>query len=114
MRRLFNLFLISCLISTFLFLTACKSEFSQQNVVVQDDSVSKCIALCQEEKNKGTDLSNGPCLSTKIIDDWVCDVAHSPRQEVDNNPQNQCETFRNGEAYHFVEVDENCNFIKKY
>ena len=73
----------------------------------------KCIELCQQEKAKGTDLSYGPCLSNEIAEDWVCDVAHSPRQDVDNNPQNQCPAFGNS-ANHFVEVDPDCNLIRTY
>jgi len=72
----------------------------------------RAIALCvQECKNLDQDLSNGPCLSNKIIDDWVCDVAHDPRQDIDNQQENQCPSFGTG-AQHFVEVDENCELIK--
>lgn len=73
-----------------------------------------CIQECQKALDAGIDLSNGPCLSDEIIEDWVCDVAHSHRQAVDNNQANQCEAFRKGEAHHFVEVDPECNFIKTY
>ncbi|MEM7816873.1 MAG: hypothetical protein QXZ20_03095 [Candidatus Aenigmatarchaeota archaeon] len=73
----------------------------------------ECIKLC---KNYDKDLSNGPCLSDSNpnwnVNDWVCDVAHSPRQEIDNLPENQCKDFREGRAHHFVEVDLNCNLIK--
>ncbi len=50
-----------------------------------------------------TDLSNGPCLG-KIADDWVLDIAHLPRQPVDNLPENQCAEYREGRAHHFVEM----------
>ncbi len=43
---------------------------------------------------------------------WVCDVAHSPREDVDNLPENQCREFGEGKANHFVEVNPNCEFIK--
>jgi len=62
------------------------------------------------------DLSDGPCLSDDnpewAIENWVCDVAHSPREAIDNLPENQCREFREGIASHFVEVDPNCKFIK--
>jgi hypothetical protein len=61
------------------------------------------------------DLSDGPCLTdggVEFYDDWVCDVAHSPREPVDNLPENQCQAFRNDEAHHFVEVSPQCEFIK--
>ena len=70
-----------------------------------------CIALCQNALRKGQDLSNGPCLSNEIIEGWVCDVAHKPRQPVDNLPENQCPAYGKT-AFHFIEVDPNCNFIR--
>ena len=58
-------------------------------------------------------MTNGPCLSNEIVEDWVCDVAHSPRQAVDDLPENQCPAYGD-KASHFVEVDPDCNFIRKY
>lgn len=49
------------------------------------------------------DLSSGPCLG-KIADDWVLDIAHLPREPIDNLPQNQCADFRDGKVHHFVEM----------
>lgn len=73
-----------------------------------------CIELCKVELAKGRNLSAGPCLSNQIIEDWVCDVAHKPRIEIDNLPENQCEAYRNRTAHHFVEIDPNCNFIRAF
>ncbi len=77
-------------------------------------AVKNCVELCQKAKEKGLDLSSGPCLSNNVAPGWVCDVAHWPRLPVDNDPQNQCVAFRKGIATHFVEVDENCNVIRVY
>lgn len=74
----------------------------------------KCISLCLELKSAGADFSAGPCLSNNIIEGWVCDVAHSPRQDIDNLKSNMCEAFVNGTAKRFIEVDKNCNLIKTY
>jgi len=71
----------------------------------------KCVQLCNAELEKGTDLGNGPCLSNSVAEDWVCDVAHMPRTEIDNNPANQCPEFGKT-ANHFVEVDEGCKVIR--
>ncbi len=71
-----------------------------------------CIQLCQQKLSEGTDLSTGPCLSNNITENWVCDVAHDPRQVIDNQPRNQCPAFLNGTAKHFVEVDTECNLIR--
>lgn len=75
-------------------------------------AIQKCVNLCKEKQD--INMSNGPCLSNNITSDWVCDIAHNPRQDIDNLPENQCEAFRQGKAHHFVELDENCNIIRVY
>jgi len=73
----------------------------------------KCQQLCQDTLlADGVNFDVGPCLSNSIAPDWVCDVAHSPRQAVDDDPANQCASFRSGQVGHFVEVDGNCNVIQ--
>ncbi len=82
-------------------LTACSKE------------AQLCVDLCNDARNHGMNLTNGPCLGNPLGNsDWVCDVAHNPRQMVDNLPENQCSAFRNGTAHHFIEVDENCKVIR--
>ena len=76
-----------------------------------------CIAECQKRLQNKEDLSKGPCLSdslpSRVIEpDWVCDVAHSPRQDVDNQSANQCAAYHDGTAGHFIEVDPACAFIQ--
>ena len=65
-------------------------------------------------KKAGTDLSDGPCIAEHLpgLPDWVADVAHDPRQDVDDEPENQCEAYRSGEADHFVELDPAREFIR--
>ncbi|HET9214187.1 MAG TPA: hypothetical protein VFN93_05495 [Gaiellaceae bacterium] len=50
------------------------------------------------------DFAAGPCLGV-VVEGWVADVAHDPREAVDDRPENQCEAYRSGEADHFVELD---------
>lgn len=77
---------------------------------------SACISLCRAAEGSGQYLGNGPCLSDPTegwqpswsINDWACDVAHSPRQAIDNLPENQC----HGSYHHFVEVFANCSIIR--
>jgi hypothetical protein len=76
-----------------------------------NEATLACVSLCQQKLNEGRDLSQGPCLSGEIIDNWVCDVAHAPRTQVDNDPINQCPAYGDT-ASHFVEVDPECNFIR--
>jgi hypothetical protein len=73
-----------------------------------------CVDLCGDALGGGRDLSSGPCLSEHILDDWACDVAHSPREAVDDLPENQCASFRDGVARHFVEVDVGCSVLRVY
>jgi hypothetical protein len=70
-----------------------------------------CAFTCKAELLAGRDLSAGPCLSNEIVPGWVCDVAHYPREERDNDPANQCPEFGIS-ASHFIEVDEACNVIR--
>lgn len=82
----------------------------------EDIAKTECIKLCELYKGT-TSYANGPCLSDMWgfkIEDWVCDIAHKPRLDVDNKEKNQCKAFKNGVANHFVEVDENCGFIRLY
>jgi hypothetical protein len=59
----------------------------------------------------GVDMTRGPCLGV-IKPGWVADVAHDPRQDVDDEPENQCAAYRSGEADHFVELDLDGEFIR--
>ena len=60
------------------------------------------------------DLSAGPCLSESIpgLSDWAVDIAHDPRQPVDDQPANQCQSFRNGDTHHFVELTPGGQLIR--
>jgi hypothetical protein len=78
----------------------------------RDRAIRMAQALFREKKAQGLDMSNGPCLAEEIIPDWCVDVAHSPREEVDNLPQNQCQSWRAGRVHHFVELDPDGNVIR--
>lgn len=80
-----------------------------------DRAMYACIFLCKAERNQGRSLDDGPCLSSGLeawdLGDWVCDVAHKPRQDADKLPENQCPEYGMG-ASHFVEVSPVCEFIR--
>ena len=67
--------------------------------------IAKAKQIYAEKKSAGTDMSAGPCLSNELDINWVLDVAHNPRDPVDDLPENQCSFFREGRAKHFVELD---------
>jgi len=90
-----------------------KIQTERQKQIDKTNAIVKCQELCQIKlSSNGQDFDQGPCLSNQIAPDWVCDVAHEPRQPIDDQPENQCSAFRNGQAHHFVEIDGNCNVIK--
>ncbi len=69
----------------------------------------------EKARAEDRDLSQGPCIADPLpapSDDWVADVAHDPRTEVDDDPANQCASYRDGEAKHFVELDPDGDLIR--
>lgn len=97
----------------------CSKSASQTEVVnratektSQTLAIDICRSTCASQKALGTDLTSGPCLSGEVVDDWVCDVAHDPRQKIDDEAANQCQTYRAGQTHHFVEVDPDCELIR--
>jgi len=103
--------LLICLFTLILFLFGCIS-LNPAKDNSNEIALQKCQALCNTQKMKQVDFSSGPCLSNAIIDDWVCDLAHSPRKEIDNQVENQCSNYVEGHSAHFVELDAECNLIK--
>lgn len=112
-----NKLILILLLAVSVFLLGCTGTSSEKTVggSATADIEGECVSLCQLELQRGTDLSNGPCIGNplKADSEWVCDVAHDPREEVDNLQENQCSAFREGKATHFVEVDASCRVIKK-
>jgi hypothetical protein len=90
-----------------LVLAACGGEPSESE---KDAAVAAARQAYDEAVEQGVDMSNGPCLGV-IMDNWVADVAHDPREDIDDEPANQCEAYRSGDADHFVELDADGNVI---
>ncbi len=70
-----------------------------------DNMVGRAQKLYGDRKAIGIDFSTGPCLTNDLDQDWVADLAHNPRQDLDDFPENQCPAFIEGRATHFVELD---------
>ncbi|MBI2599503.1 hypothetical protein HYW43_01115 [Candidatus Daviesbacteria bacterium] len=77
-----------------------------------DTAVNQAKFLYSQEKERGRDFSQGPCLSEALMPNWVADIAHNPRQSIDDLPQNQCLSYREGRVQHFVELDSEGNLIR--
>ncbi len=99
-----------------IFAAGCISGNSKEETGTYDEAsllkADSCVELCIQKLNEGRNLSSGSCLSNEIEPDLVCDIAHNPREAVDDLPENQCSAYREGKAHHFVEVDENCSLIR--
>jgi hypothetical protein len=80
----------------------------------QDQAVSSAMDAYHAAKAKGVDFSSGPCIAEQLpgLDDWVADVAHDPREDVDDEEENQCQRYRDGEASHFVELTPEGELIR--
>jgi hypothetical protein len=68
---------------------------------------TEAATVYEQAKASDRDLSAGPCIAERLPDlpDWSVDIAHQPRQPVDDRPENQCEAYRSGQTHHFVELD---------
>ena len=95
-----------------LLLTACGGSSSSGD---KQQAIDAAQQVYQRAKAQGTDLSNGPCLAEQLqnFPDWSVDVAHNPRQSIDDQPANQCQAYRQGKTHHFVELDPDGNLIRE-
>jgi hypothetical protein len=96
------------LLLSLLVVAACGGEPSESE---KDAAIAAARQAYAEAIEQGVDMRNGPCLGV-IMDNWVADVSHDPRADVDEDPGNQCEAYREGEADHFVELDPDGNVIR--
>ena len=113
-KILFWLVLTVILLTTFfvLYLQRDSSYIYKQGASIENDRVAWAALNLFKKETKGMDLSNGSCLTNDLIPDWVVDIVHNPREEIDNLPQNQCQAYVEGRAKHFVEIDTEGNVIR--
>jgi hypothetical protein len=80
----------------------------------EDRAIELALDAYNEAVASGIDLEVGPCIAEELPDlpRGVVDIAHDPREEVDNDAANQCQNFISGEADHFVELDPAGNLIQ--
>src|SRR5262245_12736670 len=72
----------------------------------KDRAVDAAMKAYQRAEASGVALAAGPCIAEHLngAPGWVADIAHDPRRDVDDDPANQCQAYRSGEADHFVEL----------
>jgi hypothetical protein len=97
-----------------LVLAGCGSSGSQVSQSDRDKAVDEAQTAFRQVQATGRDMSAGPCISESLpgLPDWVADVAHDPRQSVDDEPANQCQRFRSDQAHHFVELNIDGQLIR--
>jgi hypothetical protein len=72
----------------------------------RDDAVRLAKEAYERAAAQGMDFTRGPCLG-EVKPGWVVDVAHDPREDVDDEDENQCHDYD-----HFVELDPAGNVIR--
>lgn len=87
------------------------SQTPAPNLKGNEETFKNALNLYIQKKQGGLDMENGPCLG-KIAEDWVLDIAHNPRQPVDDKVENQCAEYRQGQAHHFIELDPDGKLIQ--
>jgi hypothetical protein len=92
----------------------CGSKSSKVNPSGSQRAVDEAQAAFRQAQASGIVLSTGPCISESLpsLPDWVADVAHDPRQPIDDEAANQCQRYRSGEAHHFVELNIDGQLIR--
>jgi hypothetical protein len=80
----------------------------------RDRAIAAAKQAYQKAVARDEDLDVGPCIAEELpgLPDWVADVAHDPREAVDDESENQCQRYREGEASHFVELTPEGELIR--
>jgi hypothetical protein len=82
--------------------------------VTRQGVIDAAMRVYDQRKASGTDFATGPCISESLpgFEDWAADIAHDPRQPVDDQPANQCQSYRDGQTHHFVELTPGGRLIR--
>ncbi|MFH1311324.1 MAG: hypothetical protein ABIH65_02875 [Nanoarchaeota archaeon] len=70
----------------------------------------EAINCALEKFSSFTEDINSQCLG--VCMDYAVDIVHVPRTQEDNIIENQCETYRNKEVNHFIELDKYGNIVR--
>ncbi len=111
--KLFWLFFsVVLIIGTVVISTGKAPEYKRGSSYTYDLAVGRALSLFKKDVSLGIDMSKGPCLSNDLMPGWVVDVVHTPREQMDNQPENECQAFIEGRSTHFVELDTNGNVVR--
>jgi hypothetical protein len=91
-----------------------KNNYKAGVDIEADSAVNQAKKVYLQKKEQGIDLTDGPCLTNDLLPDWVVDIVHNPRQNIDNLVENQCPAYAEGRAKHFVEMDASGEIIRVF
>jgi hypothetical protein len=71
----------------------------------RDQAVTAAQEAYDEARSSGLELDVGPCIAETL-------PGLDPREDVDDDPANQCRRYREGDASHFVELTPEGELIR--
>ena len=110
--RVLPLIIAFTLVILFIFVLVRLASSGADVVEERERAIALAQDLYAQKKADGVDFSKGPCLSENLVEGWVADIVHTPRQPVDDLPENQCQSYRAGKAFRMVELDPDGNVIR--
>ncbi len=87
-------------------------EYKPGVSMINDRAVNTALMVYESQKKLKKDLSDGPCLSNDLLEDWVADLVHNPRIPEDDLAENQCAALLDGTSTHYVELDLEGNVVR--
>lgn len=103
MRTIFFILISALAVIVIVLILTAKTQPNNPAPIADNLDISKkAVEMYQKAKEQGVNLSNGPCLG--VIDGYAVDIAHLPREKVDDLPENQCPDYNNGKLKHFIEL----------
>ena len=110
--RVLPLVLAFMLVFLFIFVLVRLASSGADVVEERERAITLAQDIYAQKRADGVDFSKGPCLSEELMNGWAADIVHSPRQPVDDLPENQCQSYRSGTAFRIVELDPDGNVIR--
>lgn len=83
---------------------------SQKVESTQAVSIRSAKKIYADKKAQNTDFDQSPCLSEDMGNGYALDIAHNPREQIDD--QVQCSSYQNGSVKHFVEMSPDGNILR--
>lgn len=112
MQRLLCALLV--LVAVVALAAGCDRDSDETSNDERQRAIDAAMEIYASEAAGGTDFSSGPCIADELEDvpGWSVDIAHDPREEIDNQAENQCQAYRDGRTEHFVELTPEGELIR--